>query len=124
MSEAPSQLMIAAEIARWLRMSGATIYTWAATGQIPSIKLHGSIRFVRSDIERWIRDRSRIPADSAPLVPRPILSSNPTAVSRVMIQRAGDRAIRQVMGRQRLCANSRRASPLSKAEVDDQKNGL
>lgn len=124
MSEAPSQLMIAAEIARWLRMSGATIYTWAATGQIPSIKLHGSIRFVRSDIERWIRDRSRIPADSAPLVTRPILSPNPTAVSRVAIQRAGDRAIRQVMTKHRLRGNSKNTSPLSTAEVDDRKDRL
>ena|SRR6185503_1020842 len=119
MSDAPSQLMIAAEVARWLRMSCSTTYMWAATGKLPSLKLHGSIRFVRADIERWIRDRSRMPDDSAPLVTRPILSPNPTAVSRVMIQRAGDRAIRQISNRQRL---RRRASPLSAADVYAQKD--
>jgi len=64
MSETPSQLMIAAEVALWLRMRCSTIYGWAATGKIPSVKMNGAIRFVRSDIEHWINDRSRMPADS------------------------------------------------------------
>ena len=102
MSETPSQIMIATEVALWLRMRCSTIYTWAATGKIPSVKMNGAIRFIRSDIERWVHDRSRMPAGSDPSLTRTILSPKPVSVSRVTIQRAGDRAIRQVTGRQRM----------------------
>lgn len=114
MSEIPSEILIATEVAQWLRLRPSTLYAWAATGKIPCIKMNGAIRFVRSDIEQWINDRSRMVADS-PI--RPILPSKPTSVSRVTIQRAGDRAIRHVTGRQRL-------SPLATAHVGERKEKL
>jgi predicted DNA-binding transcriptional regulator AlpA len=118
MSETPSQLMIAAEVALWLRMRCSTIYGWAATGKIPSVKMNGAIRFVRSDIEYWINDRSRMPADS-PI--RPILPSKPTSVSRVTIQRAGARAIRHVADRQQLQRNLRCETPFPTNNAEKRK---
>jgi excisionase family DNA binding protein len=96
MNEIPSELLIAIEIGRWLRIKCSTVYGWAATGKIPSVKMNGTIRFVRSDIERWIQDRSRMTLDPAPSQRRPILPPQIPSVSRVTIQRAGARAIRQV----------------------------
>ena len=121
MSETPSQLMIAAEIALWLRMGCSTVYGWAATGKIPSVKMNGTIRFVRSDIEHWINNRSRMPADS-PI--RPILPSKPTSVSRVTIQRAGARVIRHVTNRQSSQQNSTSGLFLPTADVGKRKDKL
>jgi excisionase family DNA binding protein len=118
MSETPSQLMIAAEVARWLRIKCSTVYGWAATRKIPSVKMNGAIRFVRSDVEHWINDRSRMPADS-PI--RPILPSKPTSVSRVTIQRAGDRAIRHVADRQQLQRNLRSEAPFPTEHAEERK---
>ena len=67
MSEAPSQLMIAAEVARWLRLSCSTTYAWAAAGKIPCVRLGGAIRFVHSDIERWIHERTYLPTEASAL---------------------------------------------------------
>jgi len=96
MREPPSELMIAAEVGRWLRIERSTAYAWAATGRLPSVRLNGAIRFVRADLERWIHDRSRMVPELVPAQTRPILPFRLASVSRVTIQRAGARAIRQV----------------------------
>ncbi len=124
MSEAPSQLMIAAEVALWLRMRCSTIYMWAATGKIPSVKMNGAIRFVRADLESWIHVRSRMTPDSAPSQTRPILPSKPTSVSRVTIQRAGARAIRQVTDRQSPQQNSTNGLLRPTADVGERRDKL
>jgi excisionase family DNA binding protein len=121
MSETPSQLMIAAEIALWLRMGCSTVYEWAATGKIPSVKINGAIRFVRSDIEHWINNRSSMPADS---LIRPILPSKPTSVSRVAIQRAGARVIRHVTNKQSSQQNSTSRFFPPTANVGERKDTL
>lgn len=99
MSEFPSELLIAADVARWFRITRSTAYAWAATGKIPSVKLNGAIRFVRADLKRWIHERSRMVPELAPSQTRAILPPPMPAVSRVTIQRAGARAIRQVTKR-------------------------
>jgi excisionase family DNA binding protein len=86
-NETSLEILIATEVARWLRVRPSTIYVWAATGKIPSVKMNGAIRFVRADLKRWIHDRSRMTPDSAPSQTQPILPSKPTSVSRVTIQR-------------------------------------
>jgi excisionase family DNA binding protein len=96
MPELPSELLIAAEVGLWLRIKRSTAYAWAATGKIPSVRLNGAIRFVRADLERWIQERSRMVPELAPFQTRSILPPQMPAVSRVTIQRAGARAIRQV----------------------------
>ena len=115
MSEIPSELLIAAEVARWLRIRGSTVYRWAATQKIPSVRLNGTVRFIRADIQHWLNDSSNGLADLPPAMTRPIVPLKPSAVSRQTIQRAGDRAIRQVTGRQRM-------SPPHTAEVGKRKD--
>ena len=56
--------MLAIEIARWLRVGVSTVYQWAAEDKIPNLNLNGSIRFIRSDIERWMRNPTDTPAPS------------------------------------------------------------
>ena len=124
MSETPSQLMIAAEVGLWLRMRCSTIYMWAATGKIPSVKMNGAIRFVRSDIEHWINDRSRMPADSPLSMTRPIVPPKPVSVSRLTIQRAGARAIRQVTNRQSPQQNSTNGLLRPTADVGERRDTL
>jgi excisionase family DNA binding protein len=51
-----TQILLATEVADWLRVGLSTVYQWAAAEKIPSLKLNGSVRFLRSDIERWMRD--------------------------------------------------------------------
>lgn len=99
MPELSVEFLIAAEVARWFRIKPSTVYAWADTGKIPSVKLNGAIRFVRADLERWIQDRSRMVPKLAPSQTRSMLPPPMPAVSRVTIQRAGARAIRQVTTR-------------------------
>jgi len=99
MNAPPSELLIAGEVARWLRIRPSTIYAWAASGKIPSAKLNGTVRFIRADIERWLNDRSSDLAISRPSMPHPIIPPTPTAVSHQTIKDAGARAIRRVTGK-------------------------
>lgn len=93
-------LLIATEVAQWLRISRSTLYMWVAAGKIPSLKLNGTVRFIRADIEGWIQNRSSVPADSSPSMTRPIVAPNPSGVSRQMIHRADIRVIRSAAGQQ------------------------
>jgi excisionase family DNA binding protein len=94
------ELLIAAEVAQWLRISRSTTYGWAAAEKIPSVKLNGAVRFIRADIERWLNDSSNGFANSHPPTTRPIVPPKPTSVSRQTIQQAGARAIRCVTSMQ------------------------
>ena len=51
---AQDDILIAPELAQWLRIGLSTTYEWAKTGKIPCIKLHGLLRFLRKDIEEWL----------------------------------------------------------------------
>jgi len=124
MTDTPSEFLIAAEVARWLRLKRSTVYRWAATGKIPSLKLNGTIRFIRSDVECWINDRYSIVVDSPPAMIRPIVPPNPAAVSRQTIQRAGTRAIRQITGRQSSQQNSISGHLLAPSNVGARKDTL
>lgn len=121
MREPPSELMIAAEVGLWLRIERSTAYAWAATGKLPSVRLNGAIRFVRADLERWIQDRSRMVPALVPSQTRPILPLQLPSVSRVTIQRAGARAIRQVTKRQSSQQSSPSERRLPTADVREQK---
>lgn len=121
MRELPSELLIAAEVARWWRITRSTAYAWAATGKIPSVKLNGAIRFVRADLERWIQERSRMASELAPSQTRPILPPPMPAVSRVTIQRAGARAIRQVTKRHASPQSSPSARRVPTADLGERK---
>ena len=37
-----------------LNIKPSTLYAWAAQGRIPSLKIHGLVRFNRTEIQRWL----------------------------------------------------------------------
>jgi len=45
------------EISKWLRIPKSTIYKLCLEGQIPGTKIGRHWRFVREDIEIWLKDR-------------------------------------------------------------------
>jgi excisionase family DNA binding protein len=60
MGSAPkSELMTATETCRYLKITPRTLYRYLQSRQIPAFKLGKEWRFVRSDLEQWIRDRTR-----------------------------------------------------------------
>ena len=59
-----SELMTAEETCRYLKITQRTLYRYLQNRQIPGFKLGKEWRFVRSDLEQWIRDRTRAPLNS------------------------------------------------------------
>ncbi len=60
MGTAPkSELMTVAETCLYLKITTRTLYRYIQNRQIPAFKLGKEWRFVRSDLEQWIRDRTR-----------------------------------------------------------------
>ena len=45
------------EVAKYLRVSGRTVYDWAQRGEIPSGKIGTTWRFKKSEIEHWVNER-------------------------------------------------------------------
>ncbi len=56
-------LLTPQDLSQWLQTPMSTIYKWTALGYIPCIKMggkiQGKIRFVRIEIMRWLKRRSR-----------------------------------------------------------------
>ena len=65
MGTAPkSELMTVTETCRYLKITSRTLYRYLQSRQIPAFKLGKEWRFVRSDLEQWIRDRTRTAVNS------------------------------------------------------------
>ncbi len=65
MGTAPeSELLTVTETCRYLKITPRTLYRYLRNRQIPAFKLGKEWRFVRSDLEQWIRDRTRTPLSS------------------------------------------------------------
>jgi excisionase family DNA binding protein len=60
-----SRLLTIKDLAEQLQIKSATLYSWTAQGKIPSRKIHGLIRFVPLEIDRWLASFS--PPQSVPL---------------------------------------------------------
>jgi len=56
-----SELMTAEETCRYLKITQRTLYRYLRSRRIPAFKLGSQWRFVRSDLEQWIRERVRAP---------------------------------------------------------------
>jgi excisionase family DNA binding protein len=50
------QLLTANQVAELINCQPSTVYAWAKSGDIPSIKLNGLLRFDQTDIEGWIEE--------------------------------------------------------------------
>jgi excisionase family DNA binding protein len=57
--EPKSELMTAQETCRYLKITPRTLYRYLQGHQIPAFKLGKEWRFVRSDLEQWIRNRTQ-----------------------------------------------------------------
>lgn len=53
-----SEILTIKEIADFLKVTERTIYRLAAAKSIPAFKVGGSWRFVKADIDMWIKQRS------------------------------------------------------------------
>ena len=62
--DSKSELMTAEETCRYLKITQRTLYRYLQNHQIPAFKLGKEWRFVRSDLEQLIRDRTRRPLAS------------------------------------------------------------
>jgi excisionase family DNA binding protein len=59
MAKAPkNELLTAAEACRYLRITSRTLYRYLQRHQVPAFKLGKEWRFVRSDLDEWIRARA------------------------------------------------------------------
>lgn len=54
----PEGLMTAEEAARYLGFAKGTIYQKVSKGEIPYLKLGHSVRFRRSELDRWIAEQN------------------------------------------------------------------
>lgn len=52
------EILTLEEVAVFLRAGKRTVYRFAQNGQIPAFKLGGTWRFRRSELERWIDEKS------------------------------------------------------------------
>ena len=48
-------LLTVKDLAEQLQIKPATLYAWAAQEKIPSLKIHGVLRFEREKINEWLK---------------------------------------------------------------------
>jgi excisionase family DNA binding protein len=59
-----SELMTLAETCQYLKITPRTLYRYLQTRRLPAFKLGKEWRFVRSDLEQWIRDQTKSATDT------------------------------------------------------------
>jgi excisionase family DNA binding protein len=52
------------EVSKYLSVSQATIYRWVNNRQIPHVPMHGCLRFIDTEIDEWMSNRSMGKRDS------------------------------------------------------------
>jgi excisionase family DNA binding protein len=65
------ELMMPAQVARYLGIKERTVYLWAQQGKLPAFKVGSVWRFRRADLERWLESTRSVPTvqDVEPLTP-------------------------------------------------------
>ena len=66
MSTHPDALMTREEVAKYLNVTERTVLDWAQREIIPAIKLAGSWRFRRQDIDSWLESKRTGPDPTTP----------------------------------------------------------
>ena len=57
------------ELSRYLNIKPSTLYAWASKGKLPSLKVHGLVRFNKEEIDAWLagfRQERKSPAIPLP----------------------------------------------------------
>ena len=52
-------LLSVEELAKYLQLNEQTIYRKVDSGEIPSVRLGGAIRFRQEDIDKWLTKRTK-----------------------------------------------------------------
>ncbi|MGH7229190.1 MAG: helix-turn-helix domain-containing protein [Nitrospiraceae bacterium] len=55
--QSKDELLTVAETCRYLKVAPRTLYRYIQTRRMPGFKLGKEWRFVRSDLEQWLRQR-------------------------------------------------------------------
>lgn len=58
--QAKDELLTAAETCRYLKIAPRTLYRYIQDRRMPAFKLGKEWRFVRSDLEQWVRRRMTV----------------------------------------------------------------
>jgi len=53
-------MMTVAEVAKKLNVAKKTIYNWSKNGEIPSYQIGQGLRFDKSEIEEWLKNKRRV----------------------------------------------------------------
>ena len=64
------------EVAEYLKVNERTVYRLAGAKKIPAFKVGGTWRFVRSDIDQWIRNQTAGAEGTASAVDRNVEKNN------------------------------------------------
>ncbi len=55
-----SEILTVSETCAYLKIAPRTLYRYLRSRHIPAFKLGKEWRFVRADLEQWIRDRTQV----------------------------------------------------------------
>ncbi len=58
MADPEGEVLTLGEVAAYLKAGKRTVYRLAAEGRLPAFKLGGTWRFLRADIDNWIRQQA------------------------------------------------------------------
>ena len=53
------ELMNTPQVAEWLHVKESTIRKWVHQGYIPHVKIGRCVRFMESEIEKWLQERAK-----------------------------------------------------------------
>ncbi|MBX3237798.1 MAG: helix-turn-helix domain-containing protein [Nitrospiraceae bacterium] len=59
-TEPKNELLTVAETCRYLKITPRTLYRYIQDRRLPGFKLGKEWRFVRSDLERWLQERTSV----------------------------------------------------------------
>lgn len=60
MKDETGEIFTLDEVAAYLKVGKRTVYRLAAAKKIPAFKVGGTWRFLRADIDNWIRQQSKV----------------------------------------------------------------
>jgi excisionase family DNA binding protein len=61
----PKELMTAKEVEELLRIDIKTVYSYVQKGILPYVKMQSNVRFIRSEILKWMEERQYKPGARA-----------------------------------------------------------
>ena len=64
-------LLTIKEVATRLQIKPSTLYSWAAQGRMPCLKIHGLVRFRKDEIDHWLESFRERPKDEVSQRVRP-----------------------------------------------------